>query len=126
MVHQKRTRIDGNPPSLTVTDRKGELKVLEAENYTRLIGCNVSRDLSWNHHLETGDKSVLPILRKQLGALYLLVKQLPKSSRQLLANGLFMSKLTYLVQLWGFAPKSVLKKVQVLMNKAARFVTGFG
>ena len=125
MVPQKRMKLSGAPPTLTVTDRQGELKTLQACNFTRLLGMNVSRNLCWTDHLESGDKHfVLPILRRQLGALFLLAKQIPKSSRLLLVNGLFMSKLTYLMQIWGAAPKTLLRKVQVLMNKAARFVTG--
>ena len=35
-----------------------------------------------------------------------------------------MSKLTYGIQVWGFAPKYLITKLQVLQNKAARVVLG--
>ena len=104
----------------------GILKTIKAQQYTRLLGININRDLNWSDHLENGEKSILPILRKQIGALSLLVKQLPKTSRLMLSNGLFMSKLCYLIQIWGSASNKLLKKVQVTMNRAARFVTGWG
>ena len=125
MTRQKRIRTPGSPPSLTVLDKNGNPKLLNSQLHTRLLGINISRDLTWNDHLEYGEKPILPILRKQIGALYLLVKQLPKTSRLMLTNGLFMSKLCYLLQIWGAASRKLQNKVQVTMNKAARFVTGW-
>ena len=42
-----------------------------------------------------------------------------------LANGIFMSKLLYGIQIWGLAAKYLLQKVQVLQNKAARITQGY-
>ena len=42
----------------------------------------------------------------------------------MVANGIFMSKLVYLIQLWGYSDKYLLKTIQILQNKAARVVTG--
>ena len=53
-----------------------------------------------------------------------LSKFIPKSSHLLLANCLIMSRVCYLIQVWGSAPKSQLKNVQIVINRAARFVTG--
>ena len=124
MIHQKRSKLRGVPPSLVVPDKRNNLKLLSAGKYTRLLGGNLSDNLCWNEQLESGDKSLLPRIRKQLGALNLLAKQLPFSSRLLLANGLLLSKMSYFIQIWGAAPISQLKKVQVILNSSARFVTG--
>ena len=40
------------------------------------------------------------------------------------ANGIFVSKLCYLIQLWGGAEGYLLSSLQVLQNRAARAVTG--
>ena len=114
MIKQKRNRITGQPPSLTVRDRAGNLKFLQAGKYTRLLGGNVSNNLTWTDHLTAGEGAILPKLRKQIGALSLLSNQLPEFSRLLLANGLLMSKVSYLIQVWGSAPKSQLKKYKQL------------
>ena len=42
------------------------------------------------------------------------------------ANGLFVSKLTYLIPLWGGCEKFLIKALQVIQNKAARCVTRCG
>ena len=44
-------------------------------------------------------------------------------TRKLLTNGLFMSKLAYLMPLWGGCHKFLINTLQVLQNRAARFVT---
>ena len=124
MIHQKRSWLQGTPPSLIVPDKKNNLKLLTAGKYTRLLGGNLSNNLCWKEQLKSGEKSLLPRLRKQLGALNLLAKQLPYSSRLLLSNGLLLSKISYFIQIWGAAPRSQLQKVQTVLNAAARFVTG--
>ena len=43
-----------------------------------------------------------------------------------LANGLLITKICYLLPVWGAAPKTQLEKVQTIMNRVARFVTGWG
>ena len=44
----------------------------------------------------------------------------------MLANGLFMSKLVYLMPLWGGCDKFLIKALQIVQNKAARSVTKLG
>ena len=44
----------------------------------------------------------------------------------MLANGLFMSKLVYLIPLWGGCEDYLLKALQLVQNKAARCVTRRG
>ena len=62
------------------------------------------------------------MLRSVLGALTHLSKNLPKKSRLLLANGLFISRILYLLPMWGRLPLRDAKKLQTLMNKCARVV----
>ena len=44
----------------------------------------------------------------------------------MLADGLFMSKLIYLIPLWGGCEKFLIRALQVAQNKAARLVTNCG
>ena len=122
MLKQKRSRTRGNPPTLTVKDENNQDKVLETKNHTRLLVGNIGNYLSWKSHLEDGEKAVLPKLRKQLGALNMIADNIPRKSRLNLANGLLLSRIGYLIQVWGGAHQTHLDKVQVILNKAARFV----
>ena len=47
-------------------------------------------------------------------------------TRKMLADGLFMSKLIYLIPLWGGCEKFLIKSLQIVQNKAARAVTKMG
>ena len=42
----------------------------------------------------------------------------------MLTNGLILSKILYLLPLYGTTHEKYLRKIQVIMNKAIRFVTG--
>ena len=44
-------------------------------------------------------------------------------NRKLIAEGIFMSKLAYLIPLWGGCSKYLIKALQVIQNRAARTVT---
>ena len=47
-------------------------------------------------------------------------------TRKMLADGLFMSKLVYLIPLWGGCEKFLIQALQIIQNKAARSVTKLG
>ena len=59
MVRQKRVRLPGLPPQLSVTKTDGTLKIILAKDHCRLLGANLNRDATWSHHLEIGEKPIL-------------------------------------------------------------------
>ena len=124
MIGQKRGKIPGPPHSLLVIKYPGVTKLVTNTEYTRILGGNVQGNLSWMAHLESGDKALLPGVRKQLRHLKYLGRLIPYPSRLNLANGLLISRLNYLMPLWGSAPPSQLNRAQVVMNAAARWATG--
>ena len=80
----------------------------------------------WTSHLESGGKSLFPQVRRLLGRLRHLGKLIPMDCRNNLAKGLIHSRLSYIMPLWGGATESHLKRAQVILNIAARWVTGLG
>ena len=102
MIPQKKGKPPGNPPSLLVQGRnQDEDKLVEYTSYTRILGANLQANLGWLAHLETGEKAVLPRVRRQLGLLKHQGNLIPKSCRINLARSLVLSKLCYLMPLWG-------------------------
>ena len=125
MTSQKRTRLNGNPPAFKVDEWKNngyQEKMITDKNYTRILGSNLKNNLSWDAHLLTGEKAILPATRRILGALGTLRQHLSKKAKLKLVNALVISKILYVVSLWGNTCPSILKKVQVQMNAAARLV----
>ena len=77
-------------------------------------------------HIETGEKHLLGELRKKLGAMKHLSKQFPTNCRKTLATGIILSKIIYMIQIWGGATAHYLNKIQTIMNNNSRFVLKLG
>ena len=90
----------------------------------RILGGILQANMSWSAHLESGLKALLPRVRRQLGALQSLGRKIPVRCRKTLAHGFILSKLLYLIPVWGATTANQLRGAQVLLNKSARWVTG--
>ena len=81
-------------------------------------------NLLWDAHLSSGKKAILPAVRRQLGMISTISRNMSKKARLQLVNALALSKLTYMMCLWGNATSNHIRKAQVVLNSAARLVTG--
>ena len=93
---------------------------------TVILGLNFQHNLTWKSHLEHGNKPLLPSLRQNLGALKHTGKLIPMGSRNTLARGLIISRLSYLIGIWGGATPNLLRRAQAIQNMAARWITNKG
>ena len=110
MVRQKRARLTGAIPQLSVQKPDGTLKIIVAKDFCRLLGANINKNATWSHQLNLGEYPVMKSLRSTLGLLTHISSHLPVKSRLLLANGLFLSKLLYLLPMWGGAVQTRLQE----------------
>ena len=131
MTHQKRSKLGGIPPDLTVneyiTTQDGtriDDKLLTDSNKNRFLGLNFQSNGSWDAHLSTGKKPLLPGLRQQLGMLSKLRNTTTQKVKLQLVNGLILSRLNYMICIWGNTSTSTKMKAQIVLNSAARFVCG--
>ena len=104
MVHQKRARVEDDPDIMTIVTQDGQ-KTVSNTKHGRILGLNLEEDLGWRSQLETGPKPLLPCLRKRVGQLRHIGRQIPKQGRLILANGLIVSKIIYMIQVWGGGTK---------------------
>ena len=101
---QKICKSTGVPPELTVkVTEKNKIvyKQIFDSLYCKTLGVNIRNNLSWDLHLSTGKKAILPAISKKLGALSLLRNVLGQKAKLVLANALLISKLTYLICIWA-------------------------
>ena len=98
-------------------------RILPTQN-EKLLGGHISDDLKWKAHLQGGDQSLVKQLTSRLNGLIKVASRASFATKKMVAIGIFMSKLGYLIQLWGGADEYLLQALQVLQNKAARAVTG--
>ena len=125
MIPQKRGKTPGTPPpQLDIRKPNGEVKTVNDATLTRILGANIQQNLNWQAHLETGPKALLPAVRQQLGRLRHQGNLIPLVCRPNLAKGLILSRLNYLLPLWGGVSKPYLRKAQVALNATARWATG--
>ena len=127
MSHQKRAKLRGIPPELTVRELvndRWEDKLIIDSNICRTLGLNLQNNLSWGGHLIGGKKPLLPAIRRQIGMLTRLRDSLSRKARLRLIDSLVISRLVYGITLWGNTTNNYLVKAQVCLNMAARFVTG--
>ena len=96
---------------------------IEPSETEKLLGGVISQDMKWKAHLWGSDQSLVRQLTSRINGLVKVSSRAPKETRLMVANGIVMSKLTYLIQLWGSCEKYLVKSLQVLQNRAARAVT---
>ena len=80
MTAQKWARLRGIPPELTVVekavDKSDPTRVVFKDKHitdskcSRTLGLNLTNNLSWEGHIVSGKKAILPGARRQLGRLY--------------------------------------------------------
>ena len=100
-------------PSATISPTSSE----------KLLGGWVHQDLKWAEHILEGKDSLVKCLNKRLSALKLVGKVATFRTRKIIADGVFMSKLVYLISLWGGCENYLIRTLQIIQNKAARVVT---
>ena len=89
----------------------------------KLLGCNISQDMKWKVHISGSDQSMYRHLTSRINGLCMISSRACFSTRLMVANGIVMSKLCYLIQLWGGCEGYLLHGLQVIQNRAARAVT---
>ena len=117
-TRQKRRLIDTSTvnivtPTATITPSSVE----------RLLGAQIHQDMRWVEHVLDGEDSLVKALNSRLGALKKISQVASFRSRKAIADGIFMSKLIYLMPLWSGCEDYLVKMLQVVQNKAARVVT---
>ena len=108
--------------STETTIRTGSVSIY-ASNSERLLGAYIHQNMKWAEHIQNSKFSVIQSLNVRLGALKTFAKFASFKVRLLLANGIFMSKLIFMIPLWGGCAEYLLNALQVCQNNAARAVT---
>ena len=96
---------------------------IQPSSSERLLGCWVDDNLKWSEHIRDNKENLIKSLNTKLGALKKISKVTSFKNRKMLANGIFLSKLSYLIALWGGCGIVLRKSLQVIQNKIARVVT---
>ena len=97
-------------------------KELHHEQSLNILGNIFTSDLTWDLHI---NKIVLPSLANRIQTLRNITKFMDQKFRRIYANAIFHRKVTYVIDAWGGAGKTLISKVQNLQNQAAKVVLGY-
>ena len=117
-TRQKRTHKDTN--SIKIITPTAVIKPSETE---RLLGAEVDQKMKWRKHLLDSENSLVKCLNKRVGALKQICQVSSFKTRKMIADGIFISKLIYLMPAWVGCEEYLVDVLQVCQNKAARLVT---
>ena len=98
-------------------------EIIKPTAYEKLLGCWLHQDMKFAENIINHDESLLRSLNTRIGAVKMLGKVASFRTRKMVADGIFTSKLIYLITLWGGSAKFVIDALQRAQNRAARAVT---
>ena len=99
-------------------------KIIKPSECEKLLGCWLHQNMKFAENILDNSESMLRSLNTRIGALKLLGKVAGFRTRRMIADGIFMSKLIYLIALWwGGCAKYLTEALQRAQNRAARVVT---
>ena len=101
-------------------------EIIEPSYSEKLLGAYITNDLKFNNHLKENESSVFKTLTSRVNALSKISKFSDFKTRKMVANGIVMSKLIYLIQWWGGCSDFLIEFLQILQNREARLVTNCG
>ena len=117
-TRQKRRYVDTN--SVRIETPTASIKPSRVE---QLLGAQVHQDLRWVNHILDSDASLLKALNMRIGALRNVINIASFKTRKAIGNGIFLSKLIYLMPLWAGCEEYLINSLQVAQNKAARCIS---
>ena len=98
----------------------GELS--EPSEVERLLGAQVHMNLKWGEMIQSNEKSLIKALVTRTNALSKIAKVADFKTMKMIGNGIWLSKLIYMISVWGGTEGYLLNALQILQNKAARII----
>ena len=109
--------------SLTVEIGSVNQKTSQVE---RLLGLQVHENFKFREHLQDNEKSLIKSLNRRLNALKQIRRVTTFAQRLAIANGIFNSKVVFLISVWGGMEEYLLNSLQIIINKAMRMICNVG
>ena len=100
-----------------------QTEVISPSPCEKLLGCWISRNMSWTEYIRENKDNLIKSLNMRLGAIKKFRYLATFKNRKMIAEGVFMSKLTYIIALWAGCGVVMKKSLQIIQNKVAQVVT---
>ena len=116
-TEQKRRHIDTKKVTLDTGS-----EIIEATEVEKLLGYEVHQNLGFGTFLMNGKESVMSSLSNRIGALKSIGKVSNFKTRLSVCSSLVLSRILYMLPLFGGAPEYMLQAIQKKQNEAMRLV----
>ena len=100
--------------------------IINPSKSEKLLGGIIGQNLKFTEHIQDHEESMLKILNNRLNALKKVSYAASFKTRKMIANGIIISRMLYLIPLWSGCEKYLMNSLQIVQNKAARVVTKCG
>ena len=92
----------------------------------KLLGAWIHQDLKWSEHLQNNDESLVRALTTRLSAIKMVCKVATFQTRKMIADGLFISKLSYLISAMDNSSQGIACSMWLVECEAAGYVSHCG
>ena len=102
-----------------IENRRKEVKIqagpyiIKPTESEKLLGAYLHESMQWNRHIRDHSKSLMRQLTTRMNGLKRIAKTATFKTRLMIANGAVMSKVVYLISVWGGAQEYLLSTLQV-------------
>ena len=96
--------------------------VQELSGVEKLLGLQLHEGLKFSEYIMGNEKSLIKMLNTRVKALQMVKKIADFKTRLMIANGILMSKLCYIIPVWGGCEEYLMSALQIIQNKAMRAV----
>ena len=101
------------------TDRE----VIKPSESEKLLGCRIQSNLKYTEYLIYSEENLFRALNLRLNAIKKISNISDFKTRKTFGNGIFMSKLAYMIIAWSSCSNELNNALQVIQNRVARVVT---
>ena len=108
---------------------KTPTEIIKPTSCETLLGSVIHEGIKWGHYIlhgnpkPNGQKSLTLQLNTRLNGIRMICRVASFKTRSMVANAVFMSKLTYVIPVWSGCENYLVNAIQSIQNKAARVVT---
>ena len=85
------------------------METILPQDHEKLLGCTISSNFTWNQHLRDDEFSLHMQLTSRINALRKISFAASFATRKMIANGIVISRIIYVIQIWGGTNEYLLK-----------------
>ena len=111
--------------NLTLTVNYGNF-TQKSSKVERMLGLYLHENMKFREHLIDNERYLIKSLNTRLNALKQIRKYASFKQRLAIANGIFFSKVIFMISVWGGAKDYLLSNIQLVVNKAMRVICKVG